>query len=64
MKTKKLKDFLKSFKTGWVAVRKSDNVVVASAATFSDISERVKSTKGVYLFPASDNYFGIITFIK
>lgn len=64
MKTNKLIDILKDFKSGWVAIRKKDNSVVATAATFSDISEKVKKIKGVYLFPASDNYFGIITTVK
>lgn len=64
MKTKRLKDILKEFKSGWVAIRKKDNSVVATAETFSGISERVKKIKGVYLFPASDNYFGFITVIK
>ena len=52
---------LKPYKSGWVAITDKKYKVVAYAKTFKDIAEKAKGLKNIFLMPASNNYFGVIT---
>ena len=54
---------LKNYKTGWVAVDK-EKKVVAHAQSFSLICKKIKKDSGLLLLPASQNYFGFVTFMN
>lgn len=56
-----LRDALKNYTEGWIAVDKKTNTVVAHEKTFESISRRVKRIKDILLIPASKNYFGFVT---
>lgn len=64
MKAIDLRQTLKSYSQGWVAINKKSKKVVAKANTFASISEKVKESKNILLVPASKNYFGFITTIN
>jgi len=51
---------LKKYKTGWVAINKKNNTVVAHAQSFEMISKAVKGNKYIYIMPASEDYFGTV----
>lgn len=63
MKAVDLTKTLKPYKSGWVAINKTTNKVVAHAETFETISKRIEKAdaKNLLLVPASDRYFGFIT---
>lgn len=63
MQTIDLTKALSSYKSGWVAINKK-NQVVAHAPTFNSISKKVKTHKDVVLIPAAKDYFGFITVIQ
>lgn len=62
MKAVDLKKALKPYKTGWVAINVISKKVVAHDKTFDKISNKVKGSENVFLVPASDKYFGFVTF--
>jgi len=55
-----LREVLKTYRSGWVAIDKK-NRVVADASTFNLICKKIKDIKDLTLIPASRNYFGFIT---
>lgn len=61
MKAVDLRDTLKPYTKGWVAINKKTNKVVAHADSFETITEKVKKFKNVLLVPASKDYFGFVT---
>lgn len=61
MKTLNLSTTLKAYKSGWVAVNKSRQTVVATAPTFTAICTKIKGKKNILLVPAAKNYFGFVT---
>lgn len=61
MKAVDLSKTLNPYTSGWVAVNKKTNKVVAHAKSFKQIAKKVEKTKDVLLIPASDKYFGFIT---
>lgn len=61
MKAIDLRDALKPYTKGWVAINTKSNKVVAHADSFKTIAEEVKKLKNVLLVPASKNYFGFVT---
>ncbi len=61
MSTIDLRNALKLYSTGWVAINKKNNQVVAHANTFGTISKKIKGIKDILLVPASKNYFGFVT---
>ncbi len=63
MKAIDLRQTLKSYSKGWVAINKKTKKVVAHAETFVSITEKVKDLKDVFLVPASKDYFGFVTSI-
>lgn len=56
-----LRTVLKSHSTGWIAINKKNNKVVAHAKTFESISKKIKGLKDILLIPSSKNYFGFVT---
>lgn len=56
-----LRQALKPYSKGWLAIDKKNKKVVAHAKTFASISEKTKSIKDIFLVPASKNYFGFVT---
>jgi hypothetical protein len=64
MKGIDLRDSLKIYSKGWVAINRKNNKVVAHADTFALISKKVKDSKNVILVPASKDYFGFVTSIN
>lgn len=61
MKAFDLKESLKPYTDGWVAVNKKTKQVVAHAKDFKSIAQKVGKQKNLLLIPASDSYFGFIT---
>lgn len=58
-----IKNELKKYKKGWVALN-PENKVVEHAISFKSICDKLnrhKNKKNFLLIPASDNYFGFIT---
>lgn len=55
-----LREALKNYSEGWVAIDKN-NKVVAHAKTFALISKKIEGLKDILLVPASKNYFGFVT---
>ena len=52
---------LKGYKSGWVALNKSYNVI-AHANSFKSISAKIQKNKEkIIVMPASTNYFGFVT---
>ncbi len=64
MKAIDLRQALKSYSRGWVAINKKNKKVVAHAETFALISKKVKGSKDVVLVPASKDYFGFVTSVN
>lgn len=64
MKAIDLRQSLKPYVVGWVAINKKNRKVVANAKTFSLISEKTQGLKDVFLVPASKNYFGFVTIVN
>ena len=63
MKAIDIKNELKKYKKGWVALN-SENKVVEHAINFKSICDKLtkyKNKKDFLIIPASDNYFGFIT---
>lgn len=56
-----LRQALKPYSKGWLAIDKKNKKVVAHAKTFALISEKAKGIKDIFLVPASKNYFGFVT---
>ena len=63
MKAIDLRDALKPYRKGWVAINTKTNKVVAHADNFKTIAEKVKKLKNILFVPASKNYFGFVTSI-
>lgn len=63
MKAVDLKKALTLHKSGWIAISKKNNKVIAHAKTFTSISRKVKDKKNIFFVPASQNYFGFVTTI-
>lgn len=61
MKILDLTKALKKYKSGWVAIDKKKQVVVAYARDFTSINKKVTKKSGVFIMPASQEYFGFIT---
>lgn len=65
MRVVDLSKILKPYKSGWVAIDKNNNKVVAHAEEFETITDKIdklaKKNKDILLVPASENYFGFIT---
>ncbi len=61
-----LRQALKPYSKGWLAVNKKNRKVVAHGKTFASISKKVESIKlkDIFLVPASKNYFGFVTSIN
>lgn len=64
MEAMDLRQSLKPYAGGWVAINKKNRKVVANAKTFSLISEKTQGLKDVFLVPASKNYFGFVTIVN
>lgn len=60
MKPIDLTEQLKPYKRGWVAIDKNHNVV-AHAQTLTELSEKIKNRKNIYLVPAAPTYKGFVT---
>ena len=56
-----LRQALKPYSKGWLAIDKKNKKVVAHAKTFVLISKKVEGIKDIFLVPASKNYFGFVT---
>ena len=63
MKAIDLKKALAPYESGWVAIRKKDNKVIAHAEKYTSIIKKVKG-EDILLVPASKEYFGFITTIN
>ena len=61
MKAIDLRQSVKPYSSGWVAINKTSKKVVAHAKTFALISKEIKGIKDIFLMPASKNYFGFVT---
>lgn len=61
MKLLDLTRALKQHKSGWVAIDEKTNKVIAHAKNFELMNKKVKYNKNVFIMPASDNYFGLVT---
>lgn len=61
MKTMDLTKTLKKYQAGWVAIDESKHRVVAYGEDFASINEKIKDKKGVFIIPASKEYYGFIT---
>lgn len=57
-----LRQALKPYSEGWLAIDKKNKKVVAHAKTFALISKKAKGIRDIFLVPASKNYFGFVTF--
>lgn len=64
MKAVDLRDTVKGYKKGWVAINEKEEKVVLSAKSFEEISEKAKDMSDVVIMAASDNYFGFITILN
>lgn len=62
MKAVNLIKLLKPYKSGWVAINTKSKKVVAHEKNFEKVSKRVKDSEDVLLVPASQKYFGFVTF--
>ena len=56
-----LRQVLKPYSKGWLAISKKNKKVVAHAKTFASISKKVEGIKDIFLVPASKQYFGFVT---
>ena len=56
-----LRQALKPYSKGWLAIDKKNKKVVAHAKTFASISKKIEGIKDIFLVPASKNYFGFVT---
>jgi hypothetical protein len=63
MKAIDLRDTLKPYTKGWIAINTKTNKVVAHADSFKVIAEKIKNIKNILLVPASKDYFGFVTTI-
>ena len=57
-----LRQAIKPYSKGWLAIENKNKKVVAHAKTFALISKKVEGIKDIFLVPASKNYFGFVTF--
>lgn len=51
-----LRQALKPYSKGWLAINKKNKKVVAHAKTFESISQKIEGIKDIFLVPASKNY--------
>jgi hypothetical protein len=56
-----LRQALKPYSKGWLAIDKKNKKVVAHAKTFALISKKIEGIKDIFLVPVSKNYFGFVT---
>ena len=56
-----LRQALKPYSKGWLAIDKKNKKVVAHAKTFKSISKEIEGIKDIFLVPASKQYFGFVT---
>jgi len=61
MKAVDLRQALKPYSKGWLAIDKKNKKVVAHAKTFTSISKKTEGIKDIFLVPASKQYFGFVT---
>ncbi|PJE62555.1 hypothetical protein COU88_04380 [Candidatus Roizmanbacteria bacterium CG10_big_fil_rev_8_21_14_0_10_39_6] len=64
MKMNDLRDTIKGYKDGWVAINEQEKKVVLSAKSFEEISKKAKDMNNVVIMAVSDNYFGFITILN
>jgi len=56
-----LRQALRPYSKGWLAIDKKNKKVVAHAKTFASISKKIEGIKDIFLVPASKQYFGFVT---
>lgn len=57
-----LTKIVSKYKSGWIAINKTNKNIIAHSRDFASLVKKVEKEKDVVLMPAAKDFSGIVTF--